>query len=201
MKKAALFIIPLFIYFSGLAQNIGYHYNEEFYFVKEVPVMLFHGKNFCFEIAVRANPSDTLSKVRIHGVGVGERKDDFLNSDFKLENRQEQEWMIYSIRGKVSPQAQKLWFYSAVNGNGDFFFDDVTCYIEEAPGKWKQLELYNASFEVKSNDIFKGYYVSKPFSATIRTKLTGAVYKTGKKSLHVQTRGQLPLPLTNTSRN
>lgn len=199
MKKALLFIMPLFFFLSGFSQNTWYHYSEEFYFVKEVSVKSFRGKNFCYEIAVKAKPSDSLSKVRIHGIGVGEDMDDFLNSEFKVESRQEQDWTIYTVKGNINEEADKLWFYSAVNGNGDFFFDDVTFYIEEG-GRWKQLKLYNASFEEKK-DIFKGYYVSKKFSFTIRTSLTSKVYKTGKHSLHVRTRSQTPVPLTNIVRN
>ncbi|HUR09824.1 MAG TPA: hypothetical protein VM012_00555 [Flavitalea sp.] len=202
MKKATLFLLPVLLCLITEAQQANYyHFTEEFYFVKEVPAVNYRGKNFRYEIAVKSNPADTISKVRIHGIGVGKNNDDYLNSDFRIENRQEQDWTVYTIVGTVDPLAWKLWFYAAVNGNGHFFFDDVNCYIEESPGKWKQLHLYNSSFEEKSSDIFKGYYVSRKRSDKIRTTLSSEVYKTGRRSLHVQTRSQKPVIETDNAKN
>ena len=202
MKNAAFFLLLFFITLVSDAQQANwYHFTEEFYFVKEVPAVKYRGKNFRYEIAVKSNPSDTNSKVRVHGIGVGKHNADYLNGSFRIENRQEQDWTIYTIVGKVDTVAWKLWFYAAVNGNGHFFFDDVNCYIEESPGYWKQLHLYNSSFEEKSSDIFKGYYVSRKRSDKVRTNLSNDVYKTGKRSLHVQTKSQKPVIETNIARN
>lgn len=183
---ACLFAIPSF------AQTSWYHFAEEFYFVKEVQVSDYTGKNFRYEIAVKSDPTDSLSKVRIHGIGVGKGPDDFLNSDYQVESRVEQEWTIYTVIGKVQPEAVRLWFYSAVNGNGNFYFDDVAFYIEDTPGHWKQLWLFNHSFEEKSPDIFAGYYVSKRRSSGVKTQLCSDYYKTGKYSLLVKTSKATP---------
>lgn len=185
-------MLTLVLFGTSRAQS-GYHFTEEFYFIKEIPVTAYQEKNFRYEIAVRANPTDTISKVHIHGVAVGQANEDFLFSDFKVESRQEQEWTIYTVIGKVDQHAWKLWFYAGINGNGHFFFDDINCYIEDSPGKWKQLRLFNSSFEEKSNDIFKGYFVSKQYSSKVRTAVTTNVKKSGKQSLHVQTRSQKPV--------
>ena len=195
MKKGIFLALPLFICLLCEAQqtNWNYYYTEEFYFIKEVPVLGYRGKNFRYEIAVKSNPSDTISKVRIHGISVGKGKDDLLSKDFKVETRKEQDWTIYTIIGKVDDITWKLWFYAAVNGNGHFFFDDLNCYIEEMPGKWRQLHLYNASFEEKSSNIFTGYFVSGKYADNIRTAVSSKVFKTGRRSLHVQTREQKPV--------
>lgn len=189
MKKSAVAFAALFIFLSGFSQSqqAWYHYAEEFYFVKEVPVSKFTGKNFRYEIAVKADPSDTLSKVRIHGIGVGKGSDDFIKSDFSVESRTEQDWTIYTIIGKVPPQATRLWFYAAVNGNGNFYFDDISFYVEEYAAHWKQLKLYNHSFEEKGQNIFAGYYVSTRKSPTVQTQLSDEVVKTGQHSLFVKT--------------
>jgi hypothetical protein len=191
----------LFIFFASacaLTTNAQtpvswYHFAEEFYFVKEVPTTSLQGKNFRYEIAVKADPSDTLSKVRVHGIGVGKGQEDFLNSHFTVETRTEQEWTIYTVIGTVSPEAKKLWFYASVNGNGNFYFDDLSFYIEEEPGKWRQLSLFNASFEEKQTDIFAGYYVSKRRSPNLQTMLSKETVKTGQKSLLIKTRGAAPV--------
>lgn len=195
MKTLSLLAV-LFLAAVGVsAQSQWYYYTEEFYFVKEVPVKEFRGQQFRYEIAVKAQPSDTLSKVRIHCINVGKGKEDFIHTDFNIETRQEQEWTIYTLVGKVDPEAYKIWFYTAVNGNGDYYFDDVSCYIETAPGQWKQLTLSNASFESRSSNIFDTYYVSARGSKTLRTQLSQAVVKTGKRALYVQSKGQVPVAL------
>ncbi|NII24562.1 hypothetical protein HB364_05715 [Pseudoflavitalea sp. X16] len=195
MKKiySIFFAILCVLTSYGQIPAAWYHYTEEFYFVKEVPAAALQGKNFRYEIAVKADPADTLSKVRIHGIGVGKGHEDFLNSPFTVETRNEQEWTIYTVIGTVNPEAKKLWFYASVNGNGSFYFDDISFYIEDAPGKWRQLNLYNASFEEKQNDIFAGYYVSRRRSPTVQTMLSREVVKTGEKSLLVKTRGAAPV--------
>lgn len=195
MKKIVIIFFTCVCALTAAAQTPAswYHFAEEFYFVKEVPATGLQGRNFRYEIAVKADPTDTLSKVRIHGIGVGKGQEDFLNSNYRVETRQEQEWMIYTVVGTVQPAAKKLWFYASVNGNGDFYFDDLSFYIEETAGKWRQLSLFNASFEEKKSDIFTGYYVSTRRSANVQTMLTREVVKTGEKSLLVKTRGAAPI--------
>ena len=198
MKRIILFTLIAFATVSGYSQSQWYYFTEEFYFVKEVPVKDFHGKNFRYEIAVKAKPADTLSKVRIHGINVGKGKDDFINSDFTVESRTEQEWTIYTIVGKVDQNATRLWFYTAVNGNGSFYFDDISFYIEQEPSQWKQLLLPNTSFESANKNIFDGYYVSKRGSKTLTTQVSNQVYKTGKRSLLVTSKQQHPVSLLTT---
>ena len=187
MKKVYPLLFACLFSVSSFAQTSWYHYAEEFYFVKEVNVSDYAGKNFRYEIAVKSDPADSLSKVRIHGIGVGKGPDDFLNSDFSVESRVEQDWTIYTVVGAIDPSALRLWFYSAINGNGNFYFDDVSFYVEDSPGHWKQLWLFNHSFEEKSPDIFAGYYVSKRKSPGVRTQLCSDIAKTGRYSLQVKT--------------
>ena len=194
MKKVFPILLACFFALSAFAQkNVSYHYPEEFYFVKEVSAVTYGGKNFRYEIAVKSNPADTLSKVRIHGVGVGKGSDDFLKSNFTVETRTEQEWTIYTVVGTVQPQAVNLWFYAAVNGNGKFYFDDLSFYVEDQPGRWKQVPLYNHSFEEKSKNIFIGYYVSTRKSKGVQTQLTNEAVKTGQQSLLVNTMNAQPV--------
>jgi hypothetical protein len=201
MKKIAILLLSVFasLYSFSQLQPAWYHYAEEFYFVKEVPVSKLTGKNFRYEIAVKSDPSDTLSKVRIHGIAVGKGQDDFLKSDFIVESRTEQDWTIYTIIGSVQPGAARLWFYAAVNGNGKFYFDDISFYIEEYAGHWKQLQLFNHSFEEKNADIFAGYYVSKRKSTGLQTQLTDNIVKTGQHSLFVRTSNAEPATVISTA--
>jgi hypothetical protein len=193
MKKVFLILFACLFTITSFAQTALYHYPEEFYFVKEVSAKEFSGKNFRYEIAVKSDPADTLSKVRIHGVNVGKGPDDFLKSNFSVETRSEQDWTIYTVVGSVKPEAVRLWFYAAINGNGKFWFDDLSFYVEDYPGHWKQVPLFNHSFEEKSKNIFAGYYVSTRKSGGVRTELTDAIVKTGQYSLFVNTAHAQPV--------
>lgn len=199
MKKVVTILFAGLFVFSSHAQTARFHFAEEFYFIKEVPVVNHAGKNFRFEIAVKADPADSLSKVRVHGIGVGKGQEDFLNSDFTVESRVEQDWTIYTVVGKVRTDARRLWFYAAVNGNGSFYFDDLSFYMEEQAGQWKQLRLFNPSFEEKSADIFAGYFVSKRRSANLQTQLSQSIVKTGQRALLVTTKGATPVSMMNAS--
>ncbi len=192
MKKILLFPL-LLCCFMSFSQSGLYHFVEEFYFVKEISVINYHGKQFRYEIAVKADPSDTLSKVRIHGIASGKGKDDFIKSNFVMETRIEQEWTVYTVIGKIEEGAHKLLFYASVNGNGDFYFDDINFYVEEMKARWKQVPLYNPSFEISKPDIFAGYYVSKRRANNLLVHLSGQIYKTGSQSLNVRTSGNIPV--------
>lgn len=178
---------------SAFSQSDWYYFPDEIYFVKEVPVKDLRGREFRYQIAVKAAASDTFSKVRINGVAAGKGKDDFINnSNFVKSETTENGWTIYTISGTIPDEAHKLWFYSAVNGNGEFYFDNVQFNIREG-SEWMQLELSNPSFEDNNKNIFKGYYVSNRQTPHLKTALSSTVSYHGEKSLQVQTKGLMPV--------
>ncbi len=190
--KALVLACILLSYLQSSAQNEWFYFPDEVYFVKEVSVKEFRGKTFKYQVAVDARASDTFSKVRINGVGVGKGNDDFLNnSAFTKNTHKENGWTIHTITGQVPQEAWKLWFYNAVNGNGEYFFDNVRILIEEN-GEWIELELSNGSFENKSRNIFDGYYVSTRKSSHLKAELTNNHSFHGEQSLHISTFGLLP---------
>ena len=192
MKAALLLTLAFGLALKLSAQQEWYYFPDEIYFVKEVPAKEFRGKHFRYQIAVKANASDTFSKVRINGVGVGKGPDDFLNnSNFTKGYSTENNWTIYTITGTVPDQAWKLWFYSAVNGNGEFFFDGISFSIEE-DGEWMEIELPNSSFEESNKNIFNGYFVSTRKSSHLKTRVTREAAFHGDYSLHISTFGLTP---------
>jgi hypothetical protein len=193
MKKLfALSALFICIRFAAHSQSDWYYFPDEIYFVKEVPVKELRGKEFRYQIAVKAAVADTFSKVRINGVAAGKGKEDFINnSDFQKQQSTEGDWTIYTITGIVPAEAWKLWFYSAVNGNGEFYFDNIQFYIREG-NDWIQLELSNPSFEENNKNIFTGYYVSNRSTPHLKTELSKTVSFHGEQSLKIQTAGLLP---------
>lgn len=193
--KASLILGLAFILgfqMTAYSQSDWYYFPDEIYFVKEVPAKDLRGKQFRYQIAVQANVADTFSKVRINGVAVGKGKDDFLNnSNFTREQTTENGWTIYTISGTIPQESWRLWFYSAVNGNGEFYFDHVQFYILEG-NNWVQLELSNPSFEKAEKNVFQGYYVSNRTSPHLQTALSEAAAYHGQRSLQVRTKGLMP---------
>lgn len=208
MKGRLAFLFTLLGPLTGICQSFSsglspeYYYRDEFYFIKEIAAKDLRNKNFRYEIAVKSNPGDSLSKVRIRGAAIGSESDDVLASNYSVETRQEQDWTIYTVIGQVPEGAWRLWFYSAVNGNGHFYFDDISFYVEEQAGHWRQVKVFNPSFEEKNPDIFAGYYVNHRRSPNVETALSTAVYKTGRHSLHVHSFGNEPFtPAVNITYN
>jgi len=192
MKAALLLVFGLCCLLKTSAQSEWYYFPDEIYFVKEVPAKEFRGKHFRYQIAVKADPADTFSKVRVNGVGVGKGPNDFLNSSaFTKGSHTENNWTIYTITGVVPNEAWKLWFYSAVNGNGNFYFDNISFSIEE-DGEWMEIELPNSSFEESNKNIFNGYYVSTRKSPHMKTDISKEVAFHGNCSLHINTFGLNP---------
>jgi hypothetical protein len=178
--------------FTALSQSDWYYFPDEIYFVKEVPVKELRGKEFRYQVAVKAAAADTFSKVRINGVAAGKGKEDFINnSEFTKQQLSDNGWTVYTITGIVPADAWKLWFYSAVNGNGEFYFDNVQFYIKEG-NDWIQLELSNPSFEDEQKNIFKGYFVSNRNTPHLKTSVSKTVSFHGEHSLQVQTFGLRP---------
>lgn len=193
MKKLILLVAVIAcLQHTAFSQADWYYFPDEMYFVKEVPAKHLRGKEFRYQIAVKAMPTDTFSKVRINGVAAGRGMDDFINnSKFAKEQTTDGDWTIYTISGTVPEEAWKLWFYSAVNGNGNFYFDNVQFYVREG-NDWLQLDISNPSFEAESKNIFKGYYVSNRTSPHLKTLVTRTVSFHGEQSLQVQTSGLVP---------
>lgn len=193
MKKLlALLSVLCCIQLTARSQSDWYYFPDEIYFVKEVAVKDLRGKEFRYQIAVKAAASDTFSKVRINGVAAGKGREDFINnSNFTKEQSDENGWTVYTITGTVPEEAWKLWFYSAVNGNGEFHFDNIQFHVKEG-NDWVQLELSNPSFEDDNKNIFKGYYVNNRQTPHLKTSISKTVVFHGEQSLQVNTKGLNP---------
>lgn len=171
------------------AQSNQFNYPDAFYFVKEVKVTDLKERPFHFEISVKENPSDSLSRPRIYAVQVRNGKEDLIGKTFTYAKISNGDWNTYSIDGIVDKAASRIWFYCAVNGNGNFNFDNLKCSIADINGTLVEKDLSNYSFENKK--ILSGYFVSaKPSRDLIIQSSNEAA--DGKKSLQVICSGQKP---------
>jgi len=187
MKNLSLLLCLALAATLAQAQTERFYYPDAFYFVKEVNVSSQKGKPFHFDISVKENPADSLSRPRIYAIQARKGKEDFIGNTLIYAKNTNGDWKTYSIDGTVSPEATRVWLYVAVNGNGDFYFDNLHFFLADGSGNLKEEALTNASFEDKK--LLLGYYSSKRLSNELKISLS-PMAADGKQSLQVSSTGQ-----------
>lgn len=194
MKTLTLFLAFALPAVSARCQSTQFYYPDAFYFVKEVPVAHQTNKPFHFDIAVKENPADTLSRPRIYAIQVRNGKDNIIGKTLIYANATGDSWKKYSIDGTVDPEATRIRLYVAVNGNGDFYFDNLHFSMADSTGALKEKVLANGSFEEKK--LLSGYYISRRFAPDFKLQASPLAVD-GKLSIQVTTTGQKPAMYTN----
>jgi len=189
MKNIYLLLIIALFTAKASAQSEQFNYPDAFYFVKEIKTVGLTERPFHIEITVKENPADSLSKPRIYAVQVRKGKEDIIGKTMVYATVTKGEWKTYSIDGITEKQATRIWFYAAVNGNGNFYFDKLQYSIADATGTLQEKDLGNQSFEDKK--ILNGYFVSAGNSKDLQVKAS-PVANDGKQSLQVIVSGQKP---------
>ncbi len=187
MKSLTLLFALVFTAALAHAQADRFYYPDAFYFVKEVPLESLKGKPFHFDISVKENPADSLSRPRIYAIQARKGKEDFIGKSLTYAKAGSGDWKTYSIDGVVDSEATRIWLYVAVNGNGDFYFDNLHFSVADATGALKEKELLNASFEEKK--LLNGYYMSKRPSTDLKISIS-TVASEGKQSVEINSTGQ-----------
>ncbi len=189
MKNLYLLFITAFPVLTAAAQTEQFNYPDAFYFVKEININGLTERPFHIEITVKENPADSLSKPRIYAVQVRKGKEDIIGRTMLYATQSNGDWKTYSIDGITDKQATRIWFYAAVNGNGDFYFDKLQYSIADATGTLQEKDVANQSFEDKK--ILNGYFVSTAPSRYLQLKAS-PIANDGKQSLLVTVTGQKP---------
>ena len=192
MKNTWLLLLIALFSLSAAGQSGRFSYPDAFYFVKEIKVAGLTERPFHIEITVKENPADSLSKPRIYAVQVRKGKEDVIGKTMVYATAANGDWKTYSIDGITDKQATRIWFYAAVNGNGDFYFDKLTYSIADINGTLQEKDLTNQSFEDKK--LLNGYLVSAVPSKNLQIKASG-IASDGKQSLEVIVTGQKPAGL------
>ncbi|MEP7277694.1 MAG: hypothetical protein ABI813_03535 [Bacteroidota bacterium] len=198
MKNFCLLLVTALIFQSASAQSVQFNYPDAFYFVKEIKVDGLTERPFHIEITVKENPADSLSKARIYAVQVRKGKEDIIGKTMVYATALNGEWKTYSIDGITDKQATRIWFYVAVNGNGEFYFDKLRYSIADINGTLEEKDLTNQSFEDKK--LLKGYFVSPSSSKNLQVRAS-SVANDGKQSLQVIASGQKPAAVRGIAKN
>jgi hypothetical protein len=175
MKKALPFLMSM-LCLKAFSQE-----TPRFLLSKEINCVGETGRPYRFEIAVKSDISDLLSKMNI-SVKV-ENDISTRRLDYKSETRKEQEWTVLTIIGVIPEKVSSLNFEFAILKRGTFYFDDINFYIKERTGQWKQAEIPNPSFEEEAGAL-NGYNIQE-LSGRQSYETSTAIYKVGKRSLVV----------------
>lgn len=198
MKNICLLLATALLGLSATAQSEQFNYPDAFYFVKEINTTGLAERPFHIEITVKENPADSLSKPRIYAIQVRKGKEDIIGKTMKYATVTNGEWKTYSIDGITDKDATRIWFYTAVNGNGSFYFDKISFSIADASGTLLEKDLSNQSFEDKK--ILNGFYVSAGDARYLQVKHSDLA-NDGKQSLQVTVSGQKPAGLRTVAKN
>jgi len=189
MKTIYLLLLTSLVTVTASAQSEQFSYPDAFYFVKEIKTEGLTERPFHIEITVKETPADSLSKPRIYAVQVRKGKEDVIGKSMVYATATSGEWKTYSIDGITEKGATRIWFYAAVNGNGNFYFDKLQYSIADATGTLQEKDLSNQSFEDKK--ILNGYFVNIGHSKDLQIKAS-PVANDGKQSLQVIATNQKP---------
>lgn len=136
-----LLLLPL----AGFSQT--YHSSNSFFFLPEVAVDKYPGRPYRYQISIRYVPADTTAHVSLKALQVGKNNYDFKQTDPHTEPVLPDTWHTYSIQGQIQPGVTKLWFYAALDGNGTFFFDNLTLQVQTPAQAWQTVPIKNGDFE------------------------------------------------------
>lgn len=189
MKNFYLLFLVSLCCLGASAQSEQFNYPDAFYFVKEIPLNGLTERPFHIDITVKENPADSLSRPRIYAVQVRKGKEDIIGRTMVYATVTNGDWKTYCIDGITEKDATRIWFYTAVNGNGEFYFDKLQYSIADANGTLQEKGLTNQSFEDKK--LLNGYFVSSGSSKSLQVKAS-PVANDGKQSLQVIVSGQKP---------
>jgi len=198
MKNTCFLLLTVLFATTAGAQSTQFNYPDAFYFVKEIKTTGLTERPFHIEITVKETPADSLSRPRIYAVQVRKGKEDIIGKTMVYATATNGEWKTYSIDGITDKEATRIWFYAAVNGNGNFYFDKLQYSIADTNGTLQEKDLSNQSFEDKK--ILNGYFVNTGNSKDLQIKAS-AIANDGKQSLQVIATNQKPAGIRGVVKN
>ncbi|MBC7904766.1 MAG: hypothetical protein H7Y27_15175 [Gemmatimonadaceae bacterium] len=198
MKNLRFLLALVLMTSAATAQSDKFHFPDAFYFVKEINVESLRERPFHFEISVKENPSDTFSRPRIYAIQVRKGKEDIIGKTLTYAEASGGDWKKYTIDGIVDNEATRIWLYVAVNGNGEFYFDNLQYSVADNNGTLMEKDLSNASFEDRK--LLSGYFMSRKPAENLRISLS-PVATEGKQSVLVVSSNQKPGIAAGVARN
>ena len=146
MRYKPLFIwLLLVLPFAGWGQ--AYRSSTNFSFLAEASLGKYKSRPYRWSVSMRYEPADTTAKLKIWAVQWGKQVGDFKKTDRFAQRILPNEWRTYTIEGTLAPQADLVYLYSGLEGNGRFFFDNLSLQVQAPDQTWQNVPLKNGDFE------------------------------------------------------
>ena len=145
MRATLLFLLLLGLPFAGLGQ--AFHSSANFSFVSPVSLGKYQGRPYRWSVSLRCEPADTTARLRIWAIQWGKQAGDFKKTDRYASRIRPNEWRTYTIDGTLAPQADLVYLYAVLEGNGHFFFDNFALQVQTTNQRWQSVPLKNGDFE------------------------------------------------------
>ena len=146
MRSKLLFALLLLgLPIAGLGQ--AYRSSTNFSFVAEASLGKYESRPYRWSVSTRYEPADTTAKVKIWAVQWGKQAGDFKKTDRFAQRILPNEWRIYTLEGTLAPQADLVYLYTGLEGNGRFFFDNLVLQVQAPDQTWQNVPLKNSDFE------------------------------------------------------
>ncbi|RYZ47230.1 MAG: hypothetical protein EOP49_21970, partial [Sphingobacteriales bacterium] len=121
MKRIVSVFLALIIFIPAIAQHDLPPATKSFRFSKKVSLIKQAGKNFRYEMAVRAEDLQTSPGVKFYGIASDLNGKPVPGKFEKIEQRREQEWVIYTIIGQLPESAVSVSFYTDIPARGTWY--------------------------------------------------------------------------------
>ena len=130
---------------AGLGQ--AYRSSTNFSFVAEASLGKYKSRFYRWSVSMRYEPADTTAKVKIWAVQWGKQAGDFKKTDRFAQRILPNEWRTFTLEGTLAPQADLVYLYTGLEGNGRFFFDNLVLQVQAPDQTWQHVPLKNSDFE------------------------------------------------------
>jgi len=164
-----LFPILLFsINPSGFAQTKTI--NNSFYLGRRIKSDPGINQSFRFSAELKSTSVDTNRNFTMQ-VRQVENDDNWVSSKTKRNSLPDTNWHDTFIESEVNSKTREFWLNIKVEGNGDFYVDNVRFQIRNNAGIWRDIAIPNADFEQSENNLLKGFIQYEQLPDGVTTKL------------------------------
>lgn len=128
---------------------------NKFTLVKEISLKKYKNERFTLRADVKNVPTDSTGKAKLFLLQVGKRNYDFIENSGQTKQISSKDtcWTSYSISGRVKKGAKRIWVYLITEGNGDYYFDNLSFKVEINDNIWTKNLFRKGNFESVSKPI------------------------------------------------
>lgn len=176
------FIVLLFsailftIHLSGFAQTKTV--SNSFYLGRRIKCEPIGNQALRFSAELKSTSVDTNRNFTLQ-VRQVENDDTWLSNKTRRNLLPDTNWHISTIESEINSKTKEFWLNIKVEGNGDFYIDNVRFQIKNKGGIWHDIDIPNGDFEQSENNLLKGFIRYDHLPDGVSTKLVNRADTSG----------------------